>query len=349
MTIRILADDLTGALDAAAPFARPGAPVRLLLGCAKAPAEGGAVTVSSESRDLPGAEAKAAVARAFAALEMAGGGSGGVTGAGAPVWFKKVDSVLRGNSLPDTLETMRLGGFDTCLFAPAFPGMGRRTVGGLHEVAGPDSWAPAPVHDLVAAFAALGVAARPLDPEAPGTGVLIGDAAEQADLTRAAEALRGRDRVLWAGSRGLAEALAGGAAPLRLPRVATVIVGTATAASRAQVETALKAGVFRAGRRLLDPVPVAADPAATLRAIAEAAPGVAAGPGRALMVIGGDTLTALLAAVGAGGLDCLGEVAPGLPLSRIRGGRLDGAELVSKSGGFGDAGLLVRILGEDRV
>lgn len=337
MTIRILADDLTGALDAAAPFATPDAPVRLLLRGDTPTAGGAGLSISSESRDLPGDTACTAVARAHAALVAAGGGG--------PVWFKKVDSVLRGNSILETLEMMRLGDFATCLFAPAFPGMGRRTQGAMHEVADGDRWLPAPVHDLIAAFAALGVQARPLDPKRPGTGVLIADVLEQADLDRAVAALRDGGNVLWTGSRGLAEALSGGAPRLPLPRIATVVIGTTHPASRAQIAAA--APLFGDDRRLIDPVPEAADARATVRAVAAAVPGIEAGPGRALMVIGGDTLTAVLETAGVEALDCVGEVGPGLPLSIIRGGRLDGVEMVTKSGGFGAPDLLVRMLKGD--
>lgn len=336
MTVRILADDLTGALDAAAPFAAPDAPVRLLLRGARAPGIAG-LSISSESRDLPPEAARAAVARAHAALRA--------TGDDGAVWFKKVDSVLRGNSILETVETMRLGGFGTCLFAPAFPGMGRRTRDGMHEVADGDGWVSAPVHDLMAAFAGLGVHARPLDPGDPGTGLMVADALDQGDLDRAVAALRDRGDLLWAGSRGLAEALSGGAPALPLPRIATVVIGTTHPASRAQIAAA--ATFFADGRMLIDPVPKAPDAAATARAIAAAVPQIETGAGRALMVIGGDTLSAVLDAAGVEALDCIGEVGPGLPLSIIRGGRLDGARMVSKSGGFGRPDLLVRMLGGD--
>lgn len=338
MTIRILADDLTGALDAAAPFATPDAPVRLLLRGDTPAAAGAGLSISSESRDLPDDAACAAVARAHAALIAAGDAR--------PVWFKKVDSVLRGNSILETLEMMRLGDFATCLFAPAFPGMGRRTKDAMHEVADGNGWAPAPVHDLMAAFAALGVEARPLDPDRPGTGVLIADVLDQTDLDRAVAALRDGGNVLWTGSRGLAEALSGGTPALPLPRITTVVIGTTHPASRAQITAA--APLFADGRTLIDPVPEAPDAAATVRAIAAAVPNIKAGPGRALMVIGGDTLTAVLDAAKVEALDCVGEVGPGLPLSIIRGGRLDGVQMITKSGGFGAPDLLARMLDGSR-
>ena len=39
------------------------------------------------------------------------------------------------------------------------------------------------------------------------------------------------------------------------------------------------------------------------------------------------------------------EVEPGVPTSILRGGGWDGQRIVPKSGGFGDSGLLVRLLG----
>ena len=62
--------------------------------------------------------------------------------------------------------------------------------------------------------------------------------------------------------------------------------------------------------------------------------------GRSLFVTGGETLSVVLKAVGARSLDCLGEIGPGLPMSIVRGGKLDGCSIVSKSGGFGAPDLL---------
>ena len=48
------------------------------------------------------------------------------------------------------------------------------------------------------------------------------------------------------------------------------------------------------------------------------------------------------------GSNCLnvdGEVLPGIPTSILRGGAWEGQRIVSKSGAFGDAGVLARILG----
>jgi uncharacterized protein YgbK (DUF1537 family) len=67
------------------------------------------------------------------------------------------------------------------------------------------------------------------------------------------------------------------------------------------------------------------------------------------MVAGGETLRAVCHALGAARLDVDGQVIPGVPCSIMRGGRWDGIRVVSKSGAFGDPGLLSRLLnGEAR-
>jgi uncharacterized protein YgbK (DUF1537 family) len=63
-----------------------------------------------------------------------------------------------------------------------------------------------------------------------------------------------------------------------------------------------------------------------------------------LVVAGGETLRAVCTALDAHGLAVDGEVAAGVPTSRLLGGRWDGIRVVSKSGAFGDTGLLARLL-----
>lgn len=330
---RILADDLTGALDAAAPFATPDAPVEISFA---APSAAPRQTASSESREVPLAEALALVRATHERLRAG-------TDAGT-LWFKKVDSVLRGWPVEETLELMRLLGCETCLFAPAFPEMGRRTLGGLHEVRDadrPGGWGPAEVHDLCAAFRAAGAEAEVFAPGSAKTGVLIGDAQTEGEL----RALVGRlpaGGVLWAGSRGLAEALFPPRAPLAWPRLGTLIVGTTHPVTRRQVQALRDTGIAT-DLRLIDPVPGAATAAATIERLEAALAELSSPAEEALMVIGGNTLTTVLETTGARALACEGEIAPGLPASRIVGGRLDGRQIITKSGGFGSTGLLVEL------
>ena len=53
--------------------------------------------------------------------------------------FKKVDSLMRGNTLS---ELHAVTGFDHCVLAPAFPGQGRITRGGRQHVWTDGEWRP---------------------------------------------------------------------------------------------------------------------------------------------------------------------------------------------------------------
>jgi len=67
-------------------------------------------------------------------------------------------------------------------------------------------------------------------------------------------------------------------------------------------------------------------------------------PPRSLLVTGGETALSVCLSVGADHLQVEGELAPGIPVSRIVGGTWDGVQMVSKSGAFGDEMLLLRIV-----
>jgi D-threonate/D-erythronate kinase len=331
-SLRIVADDLTGALDAAAPFATPTQPVHLAL---RGAIDARKQTISSESRELPLEKARTAVRAAF---ETSRSGTDDRT-----LWFKKVDSVLRGWPVEETLELMRRLELPACVFAPAFPEMGRRTVKGCHEVADPDRpgyWSPAAIHDLRKAFLAAGATVAMLGEAGMQQGILIGDAAEAGDLRGlVAQAPR---RVLWAGSRGLAEALCFPHLPCAVPPVAAFVLGTSHPVTRRQADH-LRAGEASRDIIVIDPVPACADASETMMFIREHIAGMDHPGDRALVVVGGNTLTAVLSAVAARSLACQGEIAPGLPLSIIAGGRFDGVTMITKSGGFGEAELLTRL------
>ncbi|HEV8634993.1 MAG TPA: nucleotide-binding domain containing protein [Chloroflexota bacterium] len=63
----------------------------------------------------------------------------------------------------------------------------------------------------------------------------------------------------------------------------------------------------------------------------------------ALVLTGGDTARAVLAALGARGIALRAELLPGVPLGRIVGGELDGVTVVTKAGGFGQPDTLVEV------
>lgn len=79
------------------------------------------------------------------------------------------------------------------------------------------------------------------------------------------------------------------------------------------------------------------------RRIAEAvASALAATSFAGVVVTGGDTLRALLAAWQATGIDLVAEIAPGIPVGVVVGGTYAGLPIVSKAGGFGAPDALVR-------
>jgi uncharacterized protein YgbK (DUF1537 family) len=342
--VRIVADDLTGALDAAAPFARPDKPVGLVLHATEVP-DRLSLTISSESRDRTPAAAAKSMIRACDVLRQADAGA-------QALWFHKVDSVLRGHPFTATAAMMNHLDLPRCLFAPAFPAMGRITRAGQHLVRIGDDWRPAAKSDIAAGLRAAGLipAAEPAGQTATANALLV-DAETQADLDRAV-GRQTEPHLLWVGSRALAEALAGAVTPLPCPPFGIVVIGTAHPATRAQVAfagvrlaPAAETGPIRPDEgqcALIDPVAHTANAALTRAEVCRAVLRIDREglEGRSLFITGGETLSVVLKAVGARSLDCLGEVGPGLPISILRGGRLDGCSIVSKSGGFGAPDLL---------
>ena len=68
-----------------------------------------------------------------------------------------------------------------------------------------------------------------------------------------------------------------------------------------------------------------------------------------LVIVGGETATHLCALLQVEAVELLGEVAPGIPWGRLRGGRLDGIPVITKAGGFGERNTLVKILSPDAI
>jgi len=374
LDLRILADDLTGALDSAAAFAGE-VPVYF-----DSPPAGLSVTaagvdrwpvqaVATATRDIAPPELPAALAPALAWLGAAG------------VAFKKVDSLLRGNTFAEVKLAAQAGGFERIVMAPAFPRQGRQVRDGRLFVAGA---VVAGVPRLQDALADAGV---PVD---------VPDVASDDDLRALARAAGepAARRWLWCGSAGLAQALA-----LRLGRAAEpgatssaagapagrllLVSASHHAVSREQWQRllvlrpaaevvrhgdpiALQAVIRRlalagqggqgAQSRAADPVLLDLAPLARLDVEAAAAllaaqlDAVAAHlprPG-VLAVVGGDTLRGLCRATGARGLMALGSARAGWGRAAWLGGAWDGLHCHSRSGAFGtpdDLLDMVRVLG----
>jgi uncharacterized protein YgbK (DUF1537 family) len=346
---RLLADDLTGALDSAARFCPRFGAVPVAWADEDAPV----LALDCATRGLNAADARLRMAALAPSL------------AGAEIAFKKLDSLLRGHVAAELAVCIAAGRFDAVVIAPAFPAQGRITRHGRQLAHGSDVGV-----DLVAELANEGVfVVRRRPGDDPPPGVSLWDAETDADLFAVAAMARGR--VLWCGTGGLAGALGGqhgpafGAAdgaslirPALLERPILALVGSDHAVALAQfgncrlrvelggpedasacadgavVMVAMPAGIDRAGaaRRIADTF------AALLRRVPR--------PGT-LVVVGGETLHGVCRSLDATGLVVDGEFSPGVPVSRLADGRWDGLRVVSKSGAFGDSLWLARMLNGD--
>ncbi|MDB5850698.1 MAG: hypothetical protein JWP29_4450 [Rhodoferax sp.] len=326
---RILADDLTGALDTAAAFSGSGdLPVSLLprLVHGDAPVQ----ALATGTRDV----APQAMADALQACLPWFTAPGHFA-------FKKVDSLLRGNSFAEVAWLLRHGGFDGAVFAPGFPAQGRVTSRGQHWVTGAESAALA-VPD---AFSALGIEAR-LGSDVdglPAGGVLVPDVTCDADLAALAqlaptEAATSR-RWLWCGSAGLAWALARQArrAPLAAghtsPGLTHVVTASRHPVLRGQLGALQEAGVRCAD--LASQEALAADVAASL--LRQRTRRLVADLPRPdnLVVVGGDTLLALCHAAGVQSLRARAGPRGGWGAALLQGGVWHGVTCYSRSGAFG--------------
>lgn len=356
MNLRIVADDLTGALDTAAPLTALGGPLPVFWQRDAIPAEARSFALDTESRDLP--PAPPAWLDAFADAGLA---------------YKKIDSQLRGNTVHEIAACLASGRFASALIAPAFPAQQRITRGGRQywRPAGSEPWQTVPC-DLPSALGEHGIDLR-LAGAADAVaerGFYLCDATTEADLRGlAAAGRRLAPPVLWVGSAGLARALAGASAASALPRLEPpllMVIGSHHPVTVAQI-AALKAhaaglvvevgleqdglepvlaglaGRERAALVLAVPDGTGAERA---RPFFERALGALAArlpPPRSLVVTGGATLHRLVSVLGARALLVSGEPLPGIPCSVLRGGLWDGATVISKSGGFGDPRLLIRL------
>ncbi len=363
--LRLVADDLTGALDAGAQFTGARGDLSCTLGPVASWNRGADLAVNLGCRDATPATAAAASRAALPVLE------------GADLRFKKIDSLLRGHWAAELAAWIGAGGFGTVVLAPAFPAQNRATRGGRQWARFPGRpWAMTGV-DPGAALASEGVASRsiaaPFDvPDGPPGTVLICDAETDEDLDQICAKLRNaRQPVLWCGSAGLARALAG--APPRQIRPVDgrhlAIVGTNHPVSLIQIAYLRERHPGRVVTFDADRSASAARIAEALAArgscLAVADPGdivdrkAAAGliatwlgdvfgcmpPPDMLTVSGGETFLALCRGLSTDHLLLLGEYAPGLPVSRLVGGAWDGAVALSKSGAFGGEDLFTALLG----
>jgi D-threonate/D-erythronate kinase len=336
--IVVLADDLTGTCDAAAAFLRSGRTVRVWFGASvhfSAPET--VQAFNTNSRSLQPGRAAREVARAAQAL-------GSDPNA---LFFKKVDSAARGPFAAEVLATHRALSTRAVLLAPAFPAAGRTVRDGvLHMEDAASSSAeisladlfPRTVHEQIATISNPSEFARALD---SGKTILLCDSTTQADLESIARAAQDLSGLLYAGSAGLAQALAS-LSQLKLPQAlippvsqTLVIAGSPHPLTKLQLEN------LDADR--LDGVHVVRVGLA-FRARARIRSAFHSFAPQALILTGGETALLTVHALEAHSFILQGEIAPGIPWGLVQGGAAHGCVVVTKSGGFGGPSVFNEIL-----
>lgn len=264
----ILADDLSGAADCAVPFVRSGFPTEVFLQPELAKeAEAPVISVDLNSRELTPGQAVQATSRAFTLIPSTP----------RTVWYRKIDSTLRGNIGPDVLASVRRLRDKRIIFcAPAFPDTGRTTVNGEVfvnglplESSGVHQRSPKSLAEL---FAEVGLPARlvPLDVIRGGPANLLNhlkynsrvtvailDAETNEDLSVIAQTgLQIREELIFVGSAGLTHQIAAlfereyGVQDkseigkrLRLPdKPILIVIGSKSPVSRGQCEHVIDQG-----------------------------------------------------------------------------------------------------------
>ncbi|MCC6445960.1 MAG: four-carbon acid sugar kinase family protein [Armatimonadetes bacterium] len=259
----ILADDLTGALDSALPFARRGYRTAMLLD-AEASVDCDVLALSTESRSDPPALASAKTAEGLRRL----------TSYGAARLYKKIDSTLRGPVAAEIGAAVEFSQSKAALVCPSFPAQGRFVLEGVLYVYGvplaqspfappgsSDSYIPKllheasglPVFHIPLAVIERGVrAVRESAQEAARQGyrLLCADAREEIHLQGLAMALMEMPDILPCGSAGLSQAIAdilptssSGVQPPAADRPALVVAGSQHPATKIQVFRLVEAGI----------------------------------------------------------------------------------------------------------
>jgi uncharacterized protein YgbK (DUF1537 family) len=353
----IIADDLTGACDVAACFAPQlgSVEVAVSLDFEPSPAEGACV-INTQSRLKSCESARDLLCRVGSVL------------ASKWVVFKKIDAGLRGPvgaELAGLLAGLNRSGKKwSCVVAPAIPSIGRTTRGGVQYDRGIPINQGALSHDPHSPLAVADI--RQVIKQTGGGDCLVADAESSDDLDRIVDTHLAEECVVFAGSLGLAWALASrtrwncrrvenGPTALR----PLLVCGSRHPLSTQQVEQARCGGIRVLG---FDPVLRHFDAAIALDRKGPLLVRILPGEDTqtiplsetllasfvdalaslweqlnpdGMAVIGGETAYQLLRLLGARRLDVLQRQAEVIACSRIAGGVMDGCRFVSKGGSVG--------------
>lgn len=360
-----LADDLSGALDAAAAFHRAGRQVRVLLS-AEAWTEAGPgelIGLTTESRNSPPMDARNRVRAACQAARERG----------AVLVYKKIDSTLRGPVGPELAELLAQFPNHRVLLAPANPGVGRTVYQGqllvngvpvdrtefgrdpgspsrtsrIAQILGEEFGARVEIpdthveSDLVAAVRRFEAAGKPWI--GVGSGALARPIAER--LPRTSESAGA-----WPDIANSGVLMIGGSTHMvNRSQSAHLVTETGCASIELNLDRPAEAGravavaLGAAGAAVLLAPRERTDPAAALRATVDAAVAAMDATGvRRVFATGGETAFALCERLGVNALTFLDEIEPGVSLSTGRT-RSDKLLLAVKPGGFGDLRTWLRV------
>mgnify|MGYP006423253227 CR=1 FL=1 len=375
--LAIVADDLTGALDATAPFAARGADARVVISLdvlddALANWEDAwpdVIAVNTDSRHRGAAEAAERVTDATRRLARTNPGT----------WFKKIDSTLRGQVVAECIA-MREATGQALLLAPAVPAQGRIVrdaevwVEGVRLSDSPyqgDERSAPLGGPLDRAFTSSGIK---LDHYAGGADALppgdaVADAESDLALTRLYDAtlIAGIPRLM-VGAAGLATAIAQRcfghlhASYRSLASVDAVIYAIGSRSRRAAEQLAglrCEAPLMPVIDALSPPNAIPTDDAvlivpgtvepvgaeavaeATAESVVRVMQGWPSGRETLLFLTGGDIAMATLTRLGSTSINVETEWAPGVALGCLD--EVSERRVMTKAGGFGEPDLLQRI------
>jgi D-threonate/D-erythronate kinase len=316
--LMIIADDLTGALEAGAKFAARGIAAVVATRPVQR-ADCPVLVTDTESRHLSEDQAH----RAVTAVACSDFG----------IIYKKTDSALRGNIGAELRALSEVCPDHPITYIPSYPALGRTTKNGCLFVDG------VPVHQT--AFAV-----DPLNPVRDSSirGVLgadfrgsICEGETDPEIARAVTAaLEASPRCILAGPASVAAELAsqlvmprGTPEPWPLVQSCLIINGSLHEASARQIRFAEQNGcastAYEAQWRIVSPPLPAGFRFETVDAV---------------MVFGGDTALSVVQLLGEPPLKPIGEIVDGVPISRVEGQDL---LLISKAGSFGGEELICEV------
>ncbi|MES2390752.1 MAG: four-carbon acid sugar kinase family protein [Acidobacteriota bacterium] len=336
----LIADDLTGALDSAVHFVTLNHSFEHLLRTTSS--EGRAWSISTETRNATPEVAAHAVKRTLRNHEES---------LHDTLVFLKLDSAGRGPIAATILTAAEALKPQAILFAPASPHHGRTVVNThlvVRDIANQQTTIP--LRSLFPAEVHHRLAPLPIAPAeelrehmllalADNRNIFLPDASAAKDLANIVSAAQSLShRILWAGSSGLASALA---RTLNEPTQQPVppathpllFCGTRHAVTQLQLRhlrDQRSTSIVELNLSTTDPAPIRS--------------AVAAKQPTSLLLTGGDTAAFVLSALAADSITIHGELTHGIPWGRIRGGQAQDVIVATKSGGFGDHDALLHAI-----